>query len=117
MPMPHYSVAAETAWLLALFGARQPDGHPLLRCSRGWASIATSRSTDANDVGYGDTGQVVTGTNEGKSGVVRDVHLGNSGQVMSTVVRQDGECCNTLARSVVRVADAQAQATSDRATP
>ena len=79
--------------------------------------MASSRSTDANDVGYGDTGQVVTGTNEGKSGVVRDVHLGNSGQVMSTVVRQDGECCNTLARSVVRVADAQAQATSDRATP
>ena len=76
MPMPHYSVAAETAWLLALFGARQPDGHPLLRCSRGWASIATSRSTDANDVGYGDTGQVVTGTNEGKSGVVRELDLG-----------------------------------------
>ncbi|GGZ55296.1 hypothetical protein GCM10008101_05890 [Lysobacter xinjiangensis] len=77
MPMPHYSVAAETAWLLALFGARQPDGHPLLRCSRGWASIATSRSTDANDVGYGDTGQVVTGTNEGESGVVRDLNFGN----------------------------------------
>ncbi len=48
----------------------------------------------------GDHCSVIGGTHKGKSGTVRDIKSGGSGQVSITVVQSTGERFKTLARNV-----------------
>lgn len=44
---------------------------------------------------------VVGGTHQGKSGIVRDINTSKTGQVTITVVQSNGERFKTLAKNVV----------------
>ncbi|MBI5474194.1 MAG: KOW motif-containing protein [Ignavibacteriae bacterium] len=51
----------------------------------------------------GDYCEVVGGTHEGKSGIVRDINKSKTGQITITVVQQSGVRFKTLAKNVLIV--------------
>lgn len=57
----------------------------------------------AKTVQDGDRCHVVAGVHAGKTGIVRDIHTSETGQVTITVVQDDGERFKTLARNVTLV--------------
>ena len=50
----------------------------------------------------GDHCVVTGGTHAGKSGVIRDINISETGQMTITVVQMNGQKCKTLAKNVAR---------------
>jgi hypothetical protein len=79
---------------LATLHAPFPDTNPPLNGERTMEPAVPAKLVD------GAKCDVFAGTHKGKSGVVRDIKTGKSGQVSITVVQANGIRFKTLAKSV-----------------